>query len=89
MIRALLGSVGNCPIFGDLRYGGKPGRSLVPSLPDLSVALHAYRLSFNPNTLKLGSLSTFDFSAPIPFAWKDFFDIEKLQTGDKEGSPDD
>lgn len=77
MVRALLGSVGKCPICGDLRYGGKPGRERASSLPDRSVALHAYRVSFDPKALKLGSLETFDFHAPLPETWKSFFGIDQ------------
>lgn len=46
-------------------------------LPDQSVALHAYRISFNRNKLQLGNLNQFVFKVPIPTTWKDFFGIEE------------
>ena len=70
MVRALLGQVGACPIAGDLRYNA------MENLEDQSVALHAFRVSLDKR-LKLGSLDTFDFQAPIPLTWKNFFSIER------------
>jgi 23S rRNA pseudouridine1911/1915/1917 synthase len=69
MVRAMLAQVGGCPIQGDVRYNA----ATVP-LNDQSVALHAFRLSLNPS-LKLGSLNVFDFEAPIPKTWANFFGI--------------
>ena len=72
MVRALLAQIGDCPIVGDVRY--HPSYS-APILPDQSVALHAYRVSLDP-TLKLGSLDTFVFEAPIPSTWDTYFGIQ-------------
>lgn len=74
MVRALLAKVGGCPIQGDFRYNA----AAVP-LADQSVALHAFRLSLDP-ILQLGSLKTFDFEAPIPKTWWDFFGIGEEST---------
>jgi 23S rRNA-/tRNA-specific pseudouridylate synthase len=50
-------------------------------LMDKSVALHAYGVYFdNPNQkLKLGTLNTFEFRAPIPSTWKTYFGIQNVQ----------
>lgn len=69
MVRALLAKIGRCPIEGDLRYN-----SMANPLPDQSVALHAYRLSLDPS-IKLGTLATFQFQAPIPKTWGHYFAI--------------
>lgn len=67
MVRAILAQVGRCPIAGDVRYNS----GSIP-LPDQSVALHAFRLSLD-RSLKLGTLDTFDFQAPLPKTWSRFF----------------
>jgi len=71
MVRAILAKVGGCPIEGDVRYN----HAAAP-LEDQSVALHAFRLSLDPS-LKLGSLKTFDFQAPIPNTWGHYFGVFK------------
>lgn len=71
MVRAMLAQIGGCPIAGDLRYGPRQDES---PLRDQSVALHAYRVSLDPS-LKLGSLGTLDFEAPIPRTWTKLFGI--------------
>ena len=50
-------------------------------LMDKSVALHAYGVYFdNPNQkLKLGTLNTFEFRAPIPSTWKTYFGFQNVQ----------
>ena len=82
MVRALLAQVGNCPIVGDLRYWtqGRGGTGNGHSdandpLGDRSVALHAHGLYFDKRRLRLGSLDTFGFRAPVPPAWESFFGI--------------
>ena len=70
MVRALLAQVGECPIAGDMRYGFKDQKSL----KDCSVALHAFRLTLDPQ-LKLGSCDTFEFHAPLPHSWQEFFGL--------------
>jgi 23S rRNA pseudouridine1911/1915/1917 synthase len=69
MVRALLTQMGGCPIVGDVRYDAT---SL--TLKDQSVALHAYRVILD-DRLQLGSLDTFEFQAPIPATWNEFFGI--------------
>lgn len=69
MVRALLTQIGGCPIVGDVRYDAT---SL--TLKDKSVALHAYRVILDER-MKLGSLETFEFEAPIPATWDNFFGI--------------
>jgi 23S rRNA pseudouridine1911/1915/1917 synthase len=73
MVRALLAQVGKCPIVGDLRYARDLG---APPLEDQSVALHAYRVRLPPQ-LKLGSVETFEFVAPIPTTWQEYFWISE------------
>mmetsp|Transcript_25506 Transcript_25506/g.27373 ORF Transcript_25506/g.27373 Transcript_25506/m.27373 type:complete len:506 (-) Transcript_25506:231-1748(-) len=53
-------------------------KTLSPSsmLPDRSVALHAYGLSFDKTQLTLGTLSQFEFRAPIPSTWKLYFGLD-------------
>mmetsp|Transcript_42691 Transcript_42691/g.48371 ORF Transcript_42691/g.48371 Transcript_42691/m.48371 type:complete len:422 (-) Transcript_42691:153-1418(-) len=53
-------------------------KTLSPSsmLPDRSVALHAYGLSFDKTQLKLGTLSQFEFRAPLPSTWKLYFGLD-------------
>ncbi|KAL7560375.1 hypothetical protein ACA910_002335 [Epithemia clementina (nom. ined.)] len=62
MIRALLGSIGSCPVAGDLRYASSSSSSLTRTatttlkntpLSDQSVALHAAQIILPP-TLQLG-----------------------------------
>lgn len=78
MVRALLSQIGGCPIVGDLRYGNNSNNLLCfsPALPDRSVALHAWRVQLLDSTFRLGSLSTFDFEAPVPSTWKHYFSID-------------
>jgi 23S rRNA-/tRNA-specific pseudouridylate synthase len=71
VVRALLSQVGGCAIEGDLRYN-----STTLALPDQSVALHAARVALD-SCLKLGSLDTFEFNAPIPPAWGEFFGMDQ------------
>ena len=70
-------------VAGYQRGEGEEARKLVESVlaerPDQSVALHAFRLSLSPS-LKLGSLDTFDFEAPIPATWKTYFGMDKTPT---------
>jgi len=70
MVRATLAQVGECPIEGDLRYGSVNQKPL----KDQSVALHASRLLLD-TSLKLGNLDTFEFQAPIPCTWNEYFGI--------------
>ena len=70
MVRAMLAQVGGCPIAGDMRYGFMDQKSL----RDRSVALHAFRLTLDPQ-LKLGSCDTFEFHAPLPHSWQEFFGL--------------
>ena len=95
MVRALLAQVGECPILGDVRYW-KPKRSSSSNNPDKenenhddkgplkdrSVALHAYGVYFDQKQLKLGSLETFKFQAPVPPTWESFFGINNKQLQD-------
>ena len=69
VVRAMLAQVGRCPIVGDVRYN-----SNAKILKDQSVALHAHRVTLD-NRLKLGSLQTFQFEAPIPDTWNEYFGI--------------
>jgi 23S rRNA pseudouridine1911/1915/1917 synthase len=71
MVRAILSQVGKCPIKGDLRYD-----STTNILQDQSVALHSYRIHLD-SRLQLGSLATFDFEAPIPWSWENYFGIHR------------
>jgi 23S rRNA pseudouridine1911/1915/1917 synthase len=71
MVRALLAQVGACPIAGDVRYN-----ATAAALFDQSVALHAFRVALDKR-LKLGSLETFEFQAPIPSTWEDYFGIDE------------
>lgn len=73
MVRALLAQIGNCPIQGDIRYN-----STATPLKDKSVALHAWKVSLDPS-LKLGSLTKFDFKAPLPALWHEFFGIREAE----------
>jgi 23S rRNA pseudouridine1911/1915/1917 synthase len=70
MVRALLAQVGACPMEGDVRYD-----AAAATLQDQSVALHAFRVSLDTR-LKLGTLKTFDFQAPVPSTWGDYFGIQ-------------
>lgn len=70
MVRALLAQVGACPMEGDVRYD-----AAAAALQDQSVALHAFRVSLDTR-LKLGSLKTFYFQAPVPSTWEDYFGIQ-------------
>ena len=93
MVRALLAQVGDCPILGDVRYWkagtgvGTHGDGIPQStidnekapLRDRSVALHAYGLYFDRHRLKLGSLDTFEFRAPVPSTWESYFGIGNHQ----------
>jgi len=67
MVRAMLAQVGRAPVLGDLRYS-----SMAMALPDQSVALHAAALQLD-DRLKLGTLETFRFEAPMPGKWRDYF----------------
>jgi 23S rRNA-/tRNA-specific pseudouridylate synthase len=80
MVRALLAQIGRCPIEGDVRYQQSSMDTAVgfehcSPLQDRSVALHAFRIRLDSHRLKLGSLETFEFQAPIPATWKYFFGI--------------
>ena len=77
MVRALLAQVGDCPIIGDIRYSSSNDDK--SPLKDRSVALHAYGVYFDKEKLKLGSLDTFEFRAPVPSTWKSFFGIDNHQ----------
>jgi 23S rRNA-/tRNA-specific pseudouridylate synthase len=82
MVRALLAQVGQCPIVGDVRYYQPSSMdsvtTMIPTpLKDRSVALHAFRIRFDSQRLKLGSLEQFEFEAPIPPTWKSYFGIRK------------
>ena len=76
MIRALLAQVGSAPICGDVRYADHRRRTL----PDQSIALHAYSLTL-PEDLQLGGpesgLAGKTMEASIPQMWKRYFDIRK------------
>jgi 23S rRNA-/tRNA-specific pseudouridylate synthase len=80
MVRALLAQIGHCPIEGDLRYHQQSSMdtpTIIPTpLKDRSVALHAFRIRLDSQRLKLGSLETFEFEAPIPATWNSFFGIQ-------------
>jgi len=93
MIRAMLptcvlastaadGVPGGMGVAGDLRYGGQKSQSL----PDRSVALHAFRLKL-PSTkrMPLGTTTDRSFVAPIPPTWTSYFgwsnkDVQQLLT---------
>jgi 23S rRNA-/tRNA-specific pseudouridylate synthase len=88
MVRALLAQVGDCPILGDVRYWKAAGTNDASTddtddekgpLVDRSVALHAYGVYFDQTELKLGSLDTFEFRAPVPPTWESFFGIDNNQ----------
>ncbi|KAG7342565.1 ribosomal large subunit pseudouridine synthase A [Nitzschia inconspicua] len=79
-IRAMLASIGGCPILGDLRYGNNHNNNhQTDPLPDQSVALHA-RTIYMP-TVQLGGtdLTSQPFVAPIPTTWNDFFALTEEQ----------
>jgi len=52
-------------------------KNLSHPLQDRSVALHAYGVYFDKEKLKLGTLNTFEFRAPIPTTWKTFFGLDR------------
>jgi 23S rRNA pseudouridine1911/1915/1917 synthase len=79
MIRALFSQLGGCPLAGDMRYGARK------SLPDQSVALHAYRLQLPPK-LRLGSLSAGQsFVADIPKKWQAWFGLRNQEAAATAG----
>jgi 23S rRNA pseudouridine1911/1915/1917 synthase len=68
IIRAIL-SAYQIPIMGDLRYGNT-------KLPDASVALHASRVAFS---IPLGNQTDYDFQAPLPQTWQQYFGFRCIQ----------
>jgi 23S rRNA pseudouridine1911/1915/1917 synthase len=78
MIRALL-SMANCPIIGDVRYGGE-------SLPDGSVALHARQIQLADAASMALNIDQRVFSAPLPDTWSKYFGVveEQVQQWEEE-----
>jgi 23S rRNA pseudouridine1911/1915/1917 synthase len=76
VVRALLSQIGGCPIAGDIRYDHHQQQQ---PLMDKSVALHAACIHLHPQKLRIGTLSTFDFIAPIPSTWKKLFGLKVSQ----------